>query len=111
MPFSISSTRIRLALVRLDFASDLTRRAVPGGRFMLWRTGLSAVDMTQEYTNVHHDAPGCQGSAFPLNRSSRLSWHRGPGCQCRQLSSLAVRSPVSVRRVVGTLRRNAGPDR
>src|SRR6185295_3961487 len=30
-PDSISSTRIRLALVRLDFASDLTRRAIRGG--------------------------------------------------------------------------------
>lgn len=56
-PDSISSTRIRLALVRLDLASDLTRRAVPGGRLTLWRTGLSTVDIAQGYTKAHHSAP------------------------------------------------------
>lgn len=44
-PVSMSSTRIRLALVWLDSARDLTRRAVLGGRLTLWRTGFSAVAM------------------------------------------------------------------
>src|SRR6185295_7692498 len=56
-PDSISSTRIRLALVRLDFASDLTRRAMPGGRLTLWRTGLSTVAIAPGYTKMHHGAP------------------------------------------------------
>ena len=59
-PDSMSSTRTRLALLRLVFARARTRRATPGGRLTLWRTAFSLVGSAQYTplcTTLHHHEP------------------------------------------------------
>jgi len=43
--------------VRLDFASDLMRRAMPWGRVTLCRMGFSMVGIAPSYTKVHQNPP------------------------------------------------------
>src|SRR3954451_21872541 len=87
-PVSMSSTRIRLALVWLDSARDLTRRAVLGGRLTLWRTGFSAVAMARGYTNMHHGAPG---SSWQRARSTGSARDVGSGARAGPLLLLDTR--------------------
>ena len=63
MPDSMSSTMMRLALVRLVFASDFTRRATRAGSVTLWRTLFSVMDITSFYTVLHQRAPAPRNGA------------------------------------------------
>ena len=58
IPFSVSSTSMRVALSHLDFAIVRTFEATLGGKLTLWRTVLLPVFITPSCPQAHDENRG-----------------------------------------------------
>gem|GEM_PF-5468300 len=93
-PDSISSTRARLALVWLGFASDLTRRATSEGRLTVCRTVLSTVAGRSEANHGQGRRGGGVGRA-PAYASSCSRVHASTESSSNTCSTTAYGGPWS----------------